>query len=405
MTSLMFKNWLKLSLLNLLLVALIGALMRFKIIFELPFFDQKNLQHAHSHFAFAGWISQTLIIGMIWFLNHHKIIQNNKIYTRILLLNMFSAYGMLFSFTMFGYNFISITFSTTSIITTFIFSYFFYFDSQKISRNTASLPWFNAALFFNIISSLGTFALTYMMMNKQLHQHTYLSAVYWYLHFQYNGWFFFACIGLLLSQINIDLVDSKKSKIIFWMLFICCFPAYMLSVLWLNLPITLFTITALAACVQLFAWLKFIQLFKKYYIPLSIKTPKIISYLLVILSLAISLKYLLQLGSTIPSISKLAFGFRPIVIAYLHLVLLAIISVFLIYFMHLKGLFTHSKHAIGTTIFLIIAIYLNEVVLAIQGIASFDYILIPYAQETLLLVALLIVLSVFKLLLIALNTK
>ena len=43
--------FIKAGLINLTLVALIGALMRYKIGFEFPFFNQKNLLHAHSHYA------------------------------------------------------------------------------------------------------------------------------------------------------------------------------------------------------------------------------------------------------------------------------------------------------------------------------------------------------------------
>ena len=62
------NRWLKFSLLNLLIVALIGLLMRYKIGFEFPFLDQKHLQHSHSHFAFSGWITHTLMVLMIVFL-------------------------------------------------------------------------------------------------------------------------------------------------------------------------------------------------------------------------------------------------------------------------------------------------------------------------------------------------
>ena len=47
--------WIRFSIFNLMLVALIGLLMRYKILFEFPLLDQKSLQHSHSHFAFAGW--------------------------------------------------------------------------------------------------------------------------------------------------------------------------------------------------------------------------------------------------------------------------------------------------------------------------------------------------------------
>ena len=62
------KHWLKLSLISLLTVGLLGVLMRYKICYELPFVDQKHTQHAHSHFAFAGWVTQTLMVFFTSFL-------------------------------------------------------------------------------------------------------------------------------------------------------------------------------------------------------------------------------------------------------------------------------------------------------------------------------------------------
>ena len=53
-------KWIRICLLNLFLVALLGVVLRYKIAFSLPFIDQRNLLHAHSHFAFAGWISQSI---------------------------------------------------------------------------------------------------------------------------------------------------------------------------------------------------------------------------------------------------------------------------------------------------------------------------------------------------------
>lgn len=62
--------------------------------------------------------------------------------------------------------------------------------------------------------------------------------------------------------------------------------------------------------------------------------------------LSLTIKLCLQLGSTVPAISKMAFGFRPIVIAYLHLVLLAFTTVFLIAYIYSKELITINKGTI-----------------------------------------------------------
>jgi len=107
----------------------------------------------------------------------------------------------------------------------------------------------------------------------------------------------------------------------------------------------------------------------------------------------------LQLGSTIPVISKLAFGFRPIIIAYLHLVLLAIISVFLITFMYLFGYLKVNRLALYGLVIFVFGAYFNELILGLQGIASFSYNLIPYANEMLLIASVILFVSMIVLLL------
>ena len=69
--------WIRFSIFNLMLVALLGLLMRYKILFEFPLLDQKSVQHSHSHFAFAGWVTHTLMTLLIAFLQKHNTL--NKI--------------------------------------------------------------------------------------------------------------------------------------------------------------------------------------------------------------------------------------------------------------------------------------------------------------------------------------
>ena len=102
-----------------------------------------------------------------------------------------------------------------------------------------------------------------------------------------------------------------------------------------------------------------------------------------VVAVACSIKWLLQLGSTIPALSQLAFGFRPIVIAYLHLVLLAVISLFLLFYIYVNHYFYTSKPIKFGIILFSVGVFLNELVLAVQGIASFSYTLIPMVNELL----------------------
>jgi fucose 4-O-acetylase-like acetyltransferase len=84
----------------------------------------------------------------------------------------------------------------------------------------------------------------------------------------------------------------------------------------------------------------------------------------------------------------LAFGFRPIVIAYLHLVLLGVITLFLLGYIFASPTYKIPKGTFYGIIIFVAGIILNEAVLMIQGVASFSYTPIPYINVALLLVAL-----------------
>lgn len=388
------KLWLKTSIINLLLVAILGLLMRYKIGFEFPFLDQKHLQHSHSHFAFSGWISHTLMVLMIGFLEY-KIkkteVQFIKKYNLLLITNLICSYGMLISFIIQGYGAISILFSTSSIVIACVFTFFYFKDLKLISHEDLSKNWFKASLFFNVISSLGTFALAYMMVSKNIPQNEYLSSIYFYLHFQYNGWFFFACMGLLISFLQLKKAENLFFNKTFWLFFVSCIPAYFLSTLWLKLPTWIYVLTLLSALVQTITWFKFLYVIIKLKNNFLEKYPLVLRYILFFVGVALSLKFILQLGSTIPALSQLAFGFRPIVIAYLHLVLLAIISLFLLFYIYVNQLITFNKKVKNGIIIFTIGVLLNEIILAIQGIASFSYTLIPFVNEMLFGAAIILV--------------
>src|SRR5690606_16711455 len=108
--------WLKFSIVNLFLVALLGMLMRYKIGFDFPFLVQKHLLHSHSHFAFAGWISHTLMVLMVYFMKNKTTAIALPKYTWLIIANLVCSYGMLVFFIIQGYAFWSILFSTLSIL-------------------------------------------------------------------------------------------------------------------------------------------------------------------------------------------------------------------------------------------------------------------------------------------------
>ncbi len=382
------KRWVRLALLNLAIVACLGAIMRYKIGFSLPFFDQKFLQEAHSHFAFTGWITHTLFFLIVDLFRKNLPSIHEKTYNRLIAINLITAYGMLFSFAFQGYGPVSLTFSTLSVLTGYVFSFFALKDTRRLPATHPSRNWIMTAIWFGIISTFGTMVLSWMMATKNLNQTTYLGSIYFYLHFQYNGWFIFACFGLFMDRIKAFKPDANAVFYSYASIALAAIPAYFLSTLWANIPNWLYGIVVGAAVLQLFGWIIFLLMIRKNFQQLRSAFSRIVMLLLFAVMVAMSLKMMLQLGSTIPLLSKLAYGFRPIVIAYLHLVLLLIVSVFLLAFLYGSGYLKQTRIAGSAMMGFSIAVVLNEIVLAVQGIYSFSYTVIPFANLALFLIAL-----------------
>ncbi len=381
------KRYLQIAFLNLFIVSCLGVILRYKIAFSLPFLDQKFLLHAHSHFAFAGWITHALMCLMVNYLEQNHAISTKK-YHWIINANLISAYGMLLSFTMQGYGLVSIIFSTLSIFISYVFAFLYWKDLNKCVSSSVVHAWFKASLACLVISSIGAFSLAYMLVTKNMDQHIYLSTVYFFLHFQYNGWFFFACMGIA-THILMRISSDFNNKNIFRIFLFACIPVYFLSIPWFNISLWAHIAIVSAAIAQVAALILFVHFLIKHRTIIKVHFLPVVHWLLIFSLMAFCIKIVLQAGSGIPELSKLAFGLRPIIIGYLHLILLGMISLFLI------GCIAHFLQ-LATVIFKISAvvfctgIIINEILLMTQGIFAISNNTVPHINEMLLIAALII---------------
>lgn len=375
------KKWMYLVFINLLIVALLGVLLRYKITFSLPFFNQKYLQHGHSHFALTGWITQALMVLISYTVSKEINLTHFKKHQWILIANLIASVGMLISFPIQGYGSVSIAFSSLSILVSYIYALRVWSDVNCISIVKPGYKWFKAALLFLVLSSVGIFFMVYLMITKNINPNFHLAAVYMFLHFQYNGWFVFSCLGLIVNKIYDKGLEVKGLTTFFWINAIACVPAYYLSAPWLPIPKFVFVIVVLAAIFQLLSWLWIAFGMRKMASSLFSKIPSIAKWLFSLSALAYTLKVSLQLGSTIPALSEIAFGFRPIVVAYLHLVFLGVISLFILGYA-LGWVFTNlSNLARNGMIVFVVGIILNETALMVQGVFAIGYHMVPYINE------------------------
>lgn len=383
-------RWVRVSLLNLLIVASLGVVLRYKILYPLPFVDQKHLLHGHSHFAFAGWITQAIMTLLVTYLARQRGDIIYKKYKWLLYGNLLTAYAMLIAFPIEGYGLYSIIFSTASIFVSYAFAVLMWRDLNRLEQKTPTHLWIKAAVVFSALSSLGAFALAIMMVERIVFQNAYLAAEYFYLHFQYNGWFFFGCMGLLSEVLRKIDVSPKLLTQIFWLFACAAVPAYFLSALWMDLPVWVYILVVLAAIAQVAGWIKIVIQLKNKWTVIKNTLPLTAKWIMGFSAVALTAKLLLQLGSTIPSLSDLAFGFRPIVIGYLHLVLLGVITLFLLsYFFAGEYIQANKKTSFAVFLFAT-GVIINEILLMVQGVSAMSYTGIPFINELLFATAIIL---------------
>ena len=157
-------------------------------------------------------------------------------------------------------------------------------------------------------------------------------------------------------------------------------PTYLLSILWLKLPAALRLTADIAGVLQLLVLIYIVRLLPlvKKNIPLNFS--KTTGYLWSMVFIAFIIKIILQLLSIIPFLSGYAFGFRPIVIGYLHLSFLGIISFFILGYINQE--LSEMKHPLSKTgLWIFVAgVLVQELILMFQGLEVIEFKPLRYAD-------------------------
>lgn len=378
------RFWLLTASFYILIIALIGVIMRMKYTFTFPLFEFQYILHAHSHVAMLGWVYTALITALLYkFLPDEGF--TSKTYNRIFWLIQISVAGMLITFPIHGYWVLSIIFSSMHIFLTYWFIVKFIKDVRRnrvYNKYPSSLMFIYGGLFFLVLSTLGPFALGYVMATKLPDKNLYNQLIYFYLHFQYNGWFTFGLIGLILSKLETAriFIYTSSTRYAFWLLFIANIPAYLLSLLGYTLPYLYIEIGALSAFIQILGVLLFAKtIFTNRKILTSGLSP-IAVMLFYIAVYSMLLKFVMQLVSSSPYFAAIVFGNRDIIIGYIHLIMLGFVTCGLFWWFEEKDFFdldsSLSKAGLFTFLFGFTA---TEILLFMQILVYYNLMpIIPY---------------------------
>jgi hypothetical protein len=306
------------ALLNLVLVAATGAILRSVPVFSYDFFSYADFLHGHSHFAFGGWITPVLLWIMMRYFPELKSANSYIHWRNIVSLLLISAYGMLFSFPMQGYGPVSIIFSTLSILSTFYLAALI-LKSLRGSKEFSHLI-LKAAAVFAVFSALGPFATGPLIAMGEKGTPLYYNAVYFYLHFQVNGFFQLIVIAAMVRMFKMDRL--KNNTLIFYLLVAGSIFSVTLSFLWNQPGIAYNIVGGIGAISQLAGVILFVRELRK-----TIIIEKFRVLLVNIVYTALLMKSVLQCFSAFQSVADFAFMHRDIIVAHLHLTSLGVVTV------------------------------------------------------------------------------
>ena len=338
------KKHLQIALGYFLVIAFLGALLRLFYIVDVPV-NYRFIVHSHSHVALLGWI-YTALTSLIYYvyLRDKPIIKKYKI---IFWSTQLTIIGMMISFPFTGYAFFSILFSTLFLFASYFFTFLFFKYTSKKQKQKQSYKLIRISLWYMVLSSLGPWVLGVIMSTLGSGSVWYRNAIYFYLHFQYNGWFILCLCGFLfvLFENHQLSFDQKRFKRFYYFLNGGVVLTFFLSILWMK-PLLVFYIAAgIGAVFQGVAFAILFRRIKQKDFQLKNNLSKISAALLKVSALFLIFKLFAQLLGSLPKVAQIVSSNIDFVIGYLHWTFLGVVSVALLGFLNQFKLIHISKAA------------------------------------------------------------
>ena len=362
-----------------LLVSLMGILLRFYFVTSLPF-NYKYLLHAHSHTALVGWVylGLTTLIYKIFLQSAEK----PKIYQRIFYFTNICIVGMIIFFPIQGYALYSIIFSTLFLFASYWFAWFAIKFVPQHFKKRFSWRLVKTSIWYLVISSIGPWGIGAIMSTLGPASIWYKSSIYFYLHFQYNGWFILSLLGIVFYFLEEKKVEFDRAKLKSFFLLInfgIIFTLF-LSVLWFEPPKIIYILGGIGAVVQILAFHDLYYLLKKHFQLFKQEFNTWGRILIKMATVLMGVKLIMQLVSAHPYFARLAFQLKDFVIGYLHLVFLGVVISALMAFLQYYKLLKISKGFLWIFLFAFasteILIFYKGIVLWMGAFFFTDYYLV-----------------------------
>lgn len=313
----------------LLVSAALGVGLRLQQVYPVAGLNYGFLLHTHSHVAFLGWVFNAFFVAA---LRHFIPPEAARSYDRLWWTMQVGVLGMMATFPFQGYAFASITFATLHTGAAAVFAWKLWRGNHAAFAARLHL---RAALGFMLLSGLGPLALGPLAALGLRESPAYTLSIYFYLHFQYNGWFLFFLQALLLQRRH-DAgypPDGDAARRAARWLVAGCLLTYALSVLWTQPHAWVLGVAAAGGVAQIIGCFELWRACRGSYPSGTGLRP-----LEWVAAGCFFLKHGLQLAAALPGMTAFA-NERFVAIAFLHLIFLGIVTPALIAWAEESGWF------------------------------------------------------------------
>ncbi|HLT05934.1 MAG TPA: hypothetical protein VK014_00315 [Cyclobacteriaceae bacterium] len=387
-------NWILFSLFNFFVAALMGLVLRGAFIWEFSWLDYRNLLHGHSHVAMLGWVYLALYALICYrFIPIEK--RRMPTYARLFWFTQLTVVGMMVSFPIQGYGAVSIFFSALHILASYRFLYLVW--KHHVARHPSSSLMLKTALVFMAVSTIGVWSLGPLAVTGGRNSILYQLAIQFYLHFQFHGWFGFAVLALLLDMLARDFrINTTLFKTFYPLLSASVLLTYGLVLKWGiggSVPLVMNGLGLLLQLAAMLLFLKFINEAGRSFLQTSSPSVSLFYRFGLVSWIA---KVSIQAVVLIPAAAAVSLVLRPLMIGFIHLILLGFVSGLLLalIFSLIKDASANIWLHWGSRAF-VLGFLLTEILLFAQGLFYWlQWGQVPFYYELIFAVSVLLPLAV-----------
>ncbi|HRH70335.1 MAG TPA: hypothetical protein PLB89_12585 [Flavobacteriales bacterium] len=358
------RRWFAIALLNLAIAAIIGCVLRSIYIVEIPYVNFKPLQQAHSHVAMLGWIFLALMVFLLEDADRDAAQRRHR---TLFFWAQVAVVGMLLSFPVQGYGVVSIAFTTLHLLVSYGLAAFAWKGTSRWAP-AGSRRLLRIAIGMQVLSTVGVWAMAPILTSGLFGSELYYWSIQFFLHFQFNGWFWFAALALWTRWAETHGAPQLLDPFTIRLWLVSAVLTFALAIAWSERHWPIIAINSLGVLLQLWAGWRTAKAIRHTQRMLFAKAPlwawRCVTYALIFMAL----KVLIQTVVAVPPVAVIALTIRNYVIGFIHLNMLGAISMMLFAMALLRGWFgsTNLLVRIGLSLFTG-GVLLSEAALFLQG--------------------------------------